>query len=142
MSTSEPGPEFYINTLQLEPHAEGGWHRRTWRQPDGTERGAASAIYYLLEPGQKSHWHRIDCAEMWLWHAGSPLIIQTWAGDDALVETRQISIEEPQFLIKPNLWQTARPVSGWTLVTCVVSPGFAVAGWELAPAGWTPSGKA
>jgi predicted cupin superfamily sugar epimerase len=35
-------------------------------------------------------------------------------------------------------WQAAHADSGWTLVSCVVSPGFDFAGFELAPPGWAP----
>ena len=62
-----------IEKLALAPHPEGGWFRETFRQPapDGG-RGLATAILFLLEAGQRSHWHRVDAAELWLWHAGSP----------------------------------------------------------------------
>ena len=30
------------------------------------------------------------------------------------------------------------PEGGWTLVTCVVVPGFSFDGFELAPEGWSP----
>ncbi|RYH08055.1 MAG: cupin domain-containing protein, partial [Alphaproteobacteria bacterium] len=63
-----------ICQLELEPHPEGGWYRETWRE--GTEgRGHATAIYFLLEAGQRSHWHRVDAAEMWLFQAGTPITL-------------------------------------------------------------------
>jgi predicted cupin superfamily sugar epimerase len=37
------------------------------------ERGAFTAIYFLLAEGQKSHWHKVDAVETWLWHSGSAL---------------------------------------------------------------------
>ncbi|HEX8059107.1 MAG TPA: cupin domain-containing protein, partial [Novosphingobium sp.] len=48
--------------------------------------------------------------------------------------------EEPQVLIPPGHWQAAEPRGGWTLVSCIVSPGFDFAGFELAPEGWAPRG--
>ena len=63
-----------IARLGLEPHPEGGWYRETFRQPAPNQgRGLATAILFLLDLGQSSHWHRVDAAELWLWHAGSPL---------------------------------------------------------------------
>ena len=66
--------------LGLEPHPEGGWFRETYRsevtfEPDGYDgpRATATAIYYLLEPGEESRWHVVASDELWLWHSGSPL---------------------------------------------------------------------
>jgi hypothetical protein len=79
-----------IHALGLEPHPEGGWYRETWRSeaPAG-ERGAATAILFLLEQGQCSHWHKVDATELWLFHSGSPLLLRTAASDSGPVrETR------------------------------------------------------
>ena len=35
--------------------------------------------------------------------------------------------------------QAAEATAGWVLVSCVVTPGFDFAGFELAPPGWSPS---
>ena len=65
-----------IARLELAPHPEGGWYRETWRAPPGPDgRARGTAIHFLLERGQRSHWHRVDADEWWLWHAGSPLIL-------------------------------------------------------------------
>ena len=67
-------PSQIIAALGLEPHPEGGWYRETWRAESRTdERASATAIHFLLEAHQHSHWHRVDAAELWLWHAGHPL---------------------------------------------------------------------
>ena len=55
-----------IETLGMQPHPEGGWYVETFRDPaeqDG--RSCSTAIYYLLEAGQRSHWHRVDAVEVW-----------------------------------------------------------------------------
>ena len=58
----------------MRPHPEGGHYVETWRhhRPDGG-RGAGTAIYYLLQAGERSHWHRVDATEIWHWYAGAPL---------------------------------------------------------------------
>ncbi|MCW1430354.1 cupin domain-containing protein [Novosphingobium sp. JCM 18896] len=135
-----------IAKLGLEPHPEGGWYRETWRAEaaPGT-RASATAIHFLLDAGERSHWHRVDAAEIWLWHAGGPLTLSI--APDANGPVRQITLggdvlagEEPQALVPPGQWQAAAPVDGWVLVSCVVSPGFDFAGFELAPEGWVPAG--
>ena len=68
-----PG-EWLIGSLDLAPHPEGGWYRRTWVAPAGEgERPAGSAIYYLLLDGEVSAPHRIDATELWHFYAGDPL---------------------------------------------------------------------
>ncbi|MBO9623510.1 MAG: cupin domain-containing protein [Sphingomonas sp.] len=131
-----------IEALGLSPHPEGGWYRETWRA-DAAEgaRAGGTAIYFLLESGQRSHWHRVDADEIWLWHAGSPLAV--------LVEQESGEIRElglggdvtrgyaPHVLVPANRWQSTEARSGWALVSCVVVPGFRFDGFELAPPGWT-----
>ena len=63
-----------IATLDLKPHPEGGYFKETFRDPAGGDRGHSTAIYYLLEAGDLSHWHRVlDAVEVWHWYAGAPL---------------------------------------------------------------------
>ena len=79
-----------IAALGLEPHPEGGWYRETWREAsqDGSgARGHATAIYFLLEAGQRSHWLRVDAAELWLFHAGAPLTLRVAPSDAGWTET-------------------------------------------------------
>lgn len=135
-----------IAKLGLAPHPEGGWYRETWRAAAAAgERASGTAILFLLEQGQRSHWHRIDATEIWLWHAGAPLRLLS-ADDDAATPavTRLgpdvLAGEAAQHVIAPGQWQAAEAGTGWTLVSCVVSPGFAFAGFTLAPQGWAPGG--
>jgi predicted cupin superfamily sugar epimerase len=66
--------EALIRTLGMAPHPEAGWYTETFRAPSepGT-RSAVTAIYFLLREGERSHWHRVDASEIWLWHASSPI---------------------------------------------------------------------
>lgn len=136
-----------IDRLRLEPHPEGGWYRETWRADaaDG-ERAGATAIHFLLETGQCSHWHKVDATEIWLWHAGNPLQLMLASPDgEESAEVRLgpdvASGDLPQQVIRPHEWQAAAPLPGphdYTLVSCVVSPAFDFAGFTLAPPEWQP----
>ncbi|MEZ5712573.1 MAG: cupin domain-containing protein [Sphingobium sp.] len=137
-----------IEKLNLAPHPEGGWYRETWRAdaPDG-QRASGTAIYFLLEQGQKSHWHTVDAAEIWLWHAGSSLTLRTAPDNNGPVSDIKLgsdvmSGEVPQFIIAPGHWQAAVADQGWALVSCIVSPGFEFSGFVLADEGWAPQGAA
>jgi predicted cupin superfamily sugar epimerase len=134
-----------IAALGLSPHPEGGWYRETWRAaatlPGG--RAAATAILFLLEAGQRSHWHRVDADEMWLFQAGASLELSVAeAGAPpraAVLGPDPLAGHAPQQLVPAGAWQSAQgPAEGWTLAACVVAPGFEFAGFELAPPGWRP----
>jgi hypothetical protein len=138
--------ELIITRLGLAPHPEGGWYVETHRSPAGPgTRAACTAIYYLLRRGERSAWHRVDAEEVWLWHGGGPLVLDIAAGGSV---TRHrlgpdlVAGERPQAVVPAQAWQAARPVGAWTLVSCVVAPGFELAGFTLAAPGWTPPGAA
>jgi len=132
-----------IESLGLAPHPEGGWYRETWRADAGAGgRAAGTAIYYLLEAGEVSHWHRVDAAEIWHWYAGAALGLSL-SPDGRGAETMILGpgIEagaRPQRLVPAGWWQSARSLGAYTLVGCTVSPGFEFAGFEMAPPGWSP----
>lgn len=136
-----------IEALGLAPHPEGGWYRETWRAEAAEgERAAASAVLYVIQPGQRSHWNRVDAHEIWLWHGGDPvdlMIAETSAGPIATVRLggRAADGEQPQVVIPAGQWQSAEPVAGtagYTLLSCIVAPAFEFSGFELAEPGWSP----
>lgn len=137
-------------TLDLLPHPEGGWYRETWMsaprvRPPGYpgDRAAATAVYFLLPPGEESMWHTVRSDELWLWHRGGPLTLEL-GGDDPAGPCRAVrpatlgpdveNGERPQLLVPAGVWQTARPAAGReVLVSCVVSPGFDFADFRVMP---------
>jgi predicted cupin superfamily sugar epimerase len=131
-----------IAQLQLTPHPEGGWYRETWRAaPSDSDRGVGTSILFLLEAGQRSHWHRVDAYELWIFQAGTPLQLSTAeAGRVTSVRLGSdvLAGDQPQHVILPHQWQAAQAGEGWCLVACVVMPAFQFEGFELAPVGWTP----
>ncbi|MGH6781667.1 MAG: cupin domain-containing protein [Sphingomonadaceae bacterium] len=135
-----------IARLGLIRHPEGGWYRETWRaEAKGGARESGTAILFLLETGQRSHWHRVDATEIWFWHAGAPLHLRT-AGEGEEEGVHEVRLggdllagEIPQYVIPPHRWQAAEAERGWALVSCVVSPGFHFKGFELAPPDWSPN---
>ena len=135
-----------IEKLRLSEHPEGGWYRETWRaatEPDA--RAPASAILFLLEAGERSHWHRVDAAELWLWHAGAALTLAI-AEDEAAAPVGHrlgpdvLGGDAPQMLVPAHRWQSAEAGAGWALVSCIVSPGFTFDGFTLAAPDWRPGG--
>ena len=128
-----------VGRLGLEPHPEGGWYRETFRDSSGEGRAASTAIYYLLERGQRSHWHRVrDAAEVWHFYAGAPLRLSIAAREPVVLGPDVLAGQQPQAVVRPDEWQAAESLGDWSLVGCTVAPGFEFAAFELAPPGWRP----
>jgi predicted cupin superfamily sugar epimerase len=140
-----------IDLLGLQPHPEGGWYAETWRAglregPPGAPpaaRGAGTAIYFLLRAGERSHWHRVDAAEVWHHYSGGPLELHLAEGDRGPVTTVILGPDleagqRPQAVVPAGWWQAAQPVGADVLVGCTVAPAFVFEGFELAPEGWSP----
>ena len=134
-----------VERLGMQRHPEGGWYVERWRATSDAEdvRPAGSAILYLLAAGERSHWHRVDAAEVWQWSAGEPLELRIWSEGDPAVRVIRLGGEvaggeQPQAIVPPGAWQAARPLGAWALVGCIVTPAFDFAGFELAAPGWEP----
>lgn len=137
-------PDRIVSAFGMVAHPEGGWFVETWRAQDPAgRRPSASAILYLLAAGERSHWHRLDSAEIWQWSGGEALELRVWAEGDASVAVHRLGAdvsgaEVVQAVVPRDAWQSARPLGAWTLVGCMVSPAFEYGGFELAPVDWTP----
>jgi uncharacterized protein len=132
-----------IRLLGLKPHPEGGHFRETFRDARTVEggRAAATAIYFLLARGERSHWHRVDAAECWHWYAGSPLKLHIHFENSAQTIKLGPDLptgERPQFVVPAHAWQAAETLGEWTLCGCTVAPGFEFSGFELAAKDWQP----
>lgn len=133
-----------IATLGMSPHPEGGHYVETFRDaPADGARGTCTAIYYLLQAGEYSHWHRVDAVEIWHWYAGGPLVLTVSPnGHDAMATHLGPVLsagQRPQAVVPAGAWQTAEPLGEWTLVGCTVAPAFRFEGFELAPPDWRPT---
>lgn len=141
-------------TLGLEPHPEGGFFRETYRAAETVatprgERATSTAILFLLTPSSPSRFHRLLSDELWVFQGGRPLELVT-LGVDGDARRRRLgapgaSGAAPQALVPAGAWQAARVAvseaddavvtstdeRAWSLVTCVVTPGFDFADFEL-----------
>jgi len=134
-----------IARLALKPHPEGGHFRETFRDSaDGRDgRAASTAIYFLLARGERSHWHRIDAAEVWHHYAGAALELSI--AHDGPIEAVRLGAdiaagELPQHVVPAHAWQAAQSLGDWSLVGCTVAPGFDFSTFELAEPDWSPQG--
>ncbi|SIO12550.1 cupin domain-containing protein [Chitinophaga niabensis] len=134
---------YWRETLQLTQHVEGGSFRETYRaplvlqQPAGP-RAASTGIYFLLEDGEFSAFHRIASDEMWHFYDGVTLHIYEIKPNGTLHVHRLgrdvAQGEQLQLVIPAGSWfaSSVEETGGFALVGCTVAPGFDFADFELA----------
>lgn len=141
-----------IQQYHLQPHPEGGWYKETYKsieqiavnavpQRFSGSRVFSTAIYFLLEAGNFSAFHRIKSDECWHFYTGDPLWIYVI---DASGKLELIHLgsdidrgELFQYVVPANCWFASRPAPGssFCFVGCTVAPGFDFSDFELADAG-------
>jgi uncharacterized protein len=128
-----------VEAWSLEPHPEGGFYRETFRSAITAEppdwpgpRALATAILYLLPAGERSVRHRVRGEELWLWQGGAPMTL-TVGDEHHLVGPDPEAGHALQVLVPGGEWQSATPDarSGFSLVACLVTPGFDFADFEV-----------
>lgn len=141
--------KYWIDKLELSPHEEGGHYKQTFesdfkfsenslKDSHGEQRSASTLIYYLLESGDFSQFHRLKSDEIWLFHKGQPLNIYELDPRLGLKIHKlgpDIELQQNfQILIPANRWFAAEVAgnNGFTLVSCMVSPGFSYQDFEIA----------
>lgn len=140
-----PAVQDLIQSLNLQMHPEGGFYRETWRSdlslpqsilPPGYtgDRVAGTAILFLLPTGHSSRWHRVKSAELWFHQAGDPLALTIAASIEPESPSIYLGRDRFQAVVPPHWWQKAQPIgedAGYSLVACVVVPGFDFEDFEL-----------
>ena len=150
MNTHNRRAQHVIEALDLQPHPEGGWFKEVYRaiaQVQGDDsrgpRAALTSIYFLLEAGRHSRWHRVLSDELWIYLEGAPLVL--WTLDPALRTSPAHAAlgpvdahgRRPQHVVPAGQWQAAQPLvadgdnESYTLLACAVAPGFAFADFSL-----------
>lgn len=140
-----------IQRYNLQQHPEGGWYRQTYKSNEqisaeslpqrfGANRAFSTAIYFLLEQGDFSAFHRIKSDECWHFYAGDPLLIYVihLNGDLRIIPLGN-DFEKGQsfqYVVPANCWFASRPApeGEFCFVGCTVSPGFEFEDFELAKA--------
>ena len=145
---NQQDPQFYISKLGLEPHPEGGYFRRTFESKEQTsdqeltvhfegKRMLYTSIYFLLTSNDVSHFHRLQSDELWYYHAGSPLSVHM-IDENGVYTEHKLGLdlengEVPQVLVPKNtiFGSSVKDQDTFSLVGCMVSPGFEYQDFEL-----------
>jgi len=138
---------FWIETLGLVRHPEGGWFGETYRSSESIPahglperfsgpRSFGTAIYFLLERGQFSALHRIKSDEIWHFYGGAPLTVHLITPDGERLGLPLGSNAEQgerfQAVVPAGCWFGAETTGEYSLVGCTVAPGFDFCDFEMA----------
>lgn len=130
---------YWIHHLDLFSHPEGGYYKEVYRSAEHcpTPRGlraCMTSIYFLLEYGNFSAFHRIASDEIWLYHAGDGAIIHVISPEGQYDAYAIGPSSVLQVVIPAGHWFAAEVTKpdGYILVGCTVAPGFDFADFELA----------
>lgn len=121
-----------MKPTDLRKHPEGGSFQEVYRSaasvttPSGVERSALTHIYFSLEAGERSRFHKVASDEIWNLYRGTGVRLYTWDGSDIPPTCVTLSAQENCFchVIRAGTWQAAEPVADTVLVGCSVAPGF------------------
>ena len=128
-----------MKPIDLVEHPEGGRFREVFRsativtKPGGDDRAAITHIYFSLEPGEMSIFHRVSSDEVWNLYRGTGIHLFTWDGTDAPPICITLSADTNCFchVVPAGTWQAASPISEAVLVGCSVAPGFEFSDFEM-----------
>jgi uncharacterized protein len=143
--------ELLIQYFGLQPHPEGGWYRQTYKADEKIAKTAlperfpgdrffSTAIYFLLEKGNFSAFHKIKSDECWHFYDGGALEIyiirENGSLETILLGKEFVHGQLFQYVVPAGCWFASRPAPGseYCLVGCTVSPGFEFEDFELADA--------
>ena len=130
--------EYYINNLNMEKHIEGGYFKESFVSQDEVNKDKKlwSSIYFLLETGEVSNFHRLKSDELWYYHDGEALTIYMITPEGELI-TKKLGKniekgEAPQVLVEKGcIFGSAMNNDGYALVGCMVAPAFQYDEFEL-----------
>ncbi|MBS4211317.1 cupin domain-containing protein [Neobacillus rhizophilus] len=137
-----------VKNLELEPHPEGGYFKRTFESSEqisdqelavnyNGKRKLYTSIYFALTSDDVSHFHRLKSDELWYFHGGSSLTIhiihENGEYEEIMLGLNLNNGEVPQALVPKNaiFGSSVREKDTCSLVGCMVSPGFDFQDFEL-----------
>lgn len=140
-----------VQQFNMLPHPEGGYYKETYRSAEiinkdalptrfGGTRYFSTAIYFLLEKGNFSAFHKIKSDECWHFYAGQSLLVYVLQPNGSLdlirVGNNIVAGETFQYVVPANCWFASEPApeSDFSFVGCTVAPGFDFEDFELAKA--------
>lgn len=132
-----------MKPIDLTEHPEGGRFREVFRSDarvvtsTGQQRSALTHIYFALDEGETSSFHRVASDEVWNLYSGDGLHLYLWDPSSLVIEQVELSATANRFchVVPAGFWQAAMPLRGPVLTGCSVGPGFEFSDFTLMKAG-------
>ena len=133
-----------ISLFRMESHPEGGFFSEFYTseakyEQNGAVRALCGSIYFMLAGKDISHFHQIDCEELWQFHEGCGVLIHI-VGTDGQYRRESLGLdyekgEKPVILLhKGDIFAAENTDSeSYTFISCITTPKFRYEGFRLVP---------
>ena len=132
--------EQLTEAFRLEPHPEGGSFSEVYDCPitDAHQRSIAGSIYFLLDGADISHFHQIDCEEIWYYHEGCGLritVLENGVRREIRLGMDAGQGQAPMAVMPAGCIFAAENLDAgsYTFVSCLTAPHFTYDGFRLVP---------
>jgi len=123
----------------LKKHPEGGRFCEVYRSVSKVTneskniRTALTHIYFSLNPGEVSKFHKVKSDEVWNLYEGTNLFLYTWDGKSEIMDCVELSKKKREYCyaVPAGMWQAAISKIDKVIVGCSVAPGFEFDDFEL-----------
>ncbi len=138
--------DYWVKNLEMSAHPEGGYYSVEYVSPHKIsdneleisfkgQRALASSIYFLIEEGNVSNFHRLTSDEIWYYHDGEPLTVAVITPSGEYI-SYEIGLDfekgqRPQVLVPAGSIFGSYPTKDYSLVSCMVSYAFEFEDFEL-----------
>lgn len=127
-----------MKDTDLTDHPEGGRYKEVFRsdmrvQEKNRKRRALTHIYFSLNQGEVSRFHRVESDEVWNLYEGPGLTLFLWDPETHTLDKKELSRKDREYccVVSAGLWQAAVPAGQKVLVGCSVAPGFEFSDFTL-----------
>lgn len=128
----------FKDAYNLQAHSEGGWFAEIYTTPFKykNNRATAGIIYFLLDKGDVSHFHQLDCDEIWYYHAGCGMKITVLKDEkiaELLLGIDTAQNQQPIIVLPAGAIFAAENIdkNGYTFISCATTPRFDYKGFRL-----------
>ncbi|MBR5914234.1 MAG: cupin domain-containing protein [Selenomonadaceae bacterium] len=133
--------EKQVDTLKkvysLQSHVEGGYFSEVYTSPfSQNNRATAGSIYFMLVGKDISHFHKIDCDEIWYYHEGCGLkifVIRDGKLEEFLLGKDIEHGQRAMVIVPANSIFAAENLNdeSYTLISCMTTPKFRYENFQL-----------
>ncbi len=137
VNAQELSADDFKKAYNLQQHSEGGWFAEIYTAPfRKNKRPFAGSIYFLLDKDEISHFHRLDCDEIWYYHAGCGMkifVLKDGRLNEVLLGVDTNENQQPMIVLPVGSIFAAENLDkdSFTFISCATTPRFTYKGFKL-----------